>query len=186
MYRFVKIKYHDIDYGQWYLYCDSLTIMEEHMRKYVKLDMITGIKDKIKYPYRHASSEWRSCVEMLQEIHEKSFIEASLQLENTMWQNKINSLLKDNILLLTSGCAYMELIDDFDIVESVWLNEMKFPQYNKSDIRVLQWPGGNHYYAKIGNVDVVYNGKQKWNTYDDAKHHAELYYESLLRNNSLN
>jgi len=34
----------------------------------------------------------------------------------------------------------------------------------------LRWGGGEHWYAKIGIIDIVdENGNQKWNTYGEAK-----------------
>lgn len=185
MYRFVKVKWNNLDYKRWYLYCDSLDVMREHMEKYVKMDIATGFRDKIEHPHNHSSSNWRSGIELIQQVHGKSFFDASVQLENTMLQNKIKSLLNNKVLLLTSECTYMELIDEMEIVESVYMDEMIFPQYNKSDIRVLQWAGGNHYYAKIGRMDVVYNNQQKWDTYDEAKYYADLFYEDCLRNTSV-
>jgi hypothetical protein len=32
------------------------------------------------------------------------------------------------------------------------------------DVRFIQWPGGTHWYAKLGNIDIVSEcGNQKWN-----------------------
>jgi hypothetical protein len=37
-------------------------------------------------------------------------------------------------------------------------------------VRIIQWPGvGNHYYAKFGDQDVVVDGVQKWNTWEEAE-----------------
>ena len=35
--------------------------------------------------------------------------------------------------------------------------------------RFIQWRGKKHWYCKIGNMDVVVDGKQSWNTKDKAK-----------------
>lgn len=36
------------------------------------------------------------------------------------------------------------------------------PQY-------IKWPGGKHYYVKVGAVDVVVDGEQKWDTFEQAQ-----------------
>ena len=46
-------------------------------------------------------------------------------------------------------------------------------------ISISQWFGGTHYYAKIGDMDVVWEGEQKWDTYDEASKAASKFFESL-------
>lgn len=48
--------------------------------------------------------------------------------------------------------------------EEVWSEELTYPyEYNYDDVRILQWPGGHHWYAKIGSMDIVDKyGNQKW------------------------
>lgn len=42
---------------------------------------------------------------------------------------------------------------------------------------------GKHYYAKIGNMEVVSeDGKNKWNTPEEANRQALLYFERKLLN----
>jgi hypothetical protein len=36
-------------------------------------------------------------------------------------------------------------------------------------VRIIQWPDGSHFYAKIGNTDVVVDGKQKWDSRAEAE-----------------
>jgi hypothetical protein len=48
------------------------------------------------------------------------------------------------------------------------------------EYRIFKWPGGNHYYAKVGNVDVVWEGRQKWNIESGAKRAAV----NFLKHNS--
>ena len=44
-----------------------------------------------------------------------------------------------------------------------------------STIKILQWPKGIHWYAKIGHVDIVVDGEQKWNTREQAEKAAQEY-----------
>jgi hypothetical protein len=45
------------------------------------------------------------------------------------------------------------------------------------EIRIIKWPDGKHFYAKVGNADVVVDGKQKW----DSKYAAQKAAERFLR-----
>lgn len=41
--------------------------------------------------------------------------------------------------------------------------------------RFIQWDGGSHWYAKIGDEDIVVDGKQKWDTKAEAQAAAKKY-----------
>lgn len=47
-------------------------------------------------------------------------------------------------------------------------NECVFPCYSESDIRVKRWPGGKHFYAYVGNIEVTdIRGNDVINKWDD-------------------
>ena len=52
-------------------------------------------------------------------------------------------------------------------------------EYTKDDIKVYKWETGSHYYAKIGLMDVVVDGEQKWNARWVAQKKAEEFLEIL-------
>lgn len=52
-----------------------------------------------------------------------------------------------------------------DIVE---LQVVKFNVWPDTAVKVTRWPKGNHYYAKVGSLNVVVDGIQKWNTPEAA------------------
>lgn len=55
------------------------------------------------------------------------------------------------------------------------MNVWPFQKENK-EVRYLQWPNGKHWYAKIGNDDVVdAQGNQKWSTKKEAEKAAEWF-----------
>lgn len=68
------------------------------------------------------------------------------------------------------------------ILETVETDTFKFPEilndensYNLKP-RIIQWPNGTHYYAKIGMEDVVdERGNQKWDTREAAENAAKAY-----------
>lgn len=48
-------------------------------------------------------------------------------------------------------------------------------KYTEKDIRIIVWREGTHYYAKVGNCDVVVEGEQKWETRDMALMKAKFF-----------
>lgn len=74
--------------------------------------------------------------------------------------------------------GWMTLIDDMYTVVAQTESET-WPEYVKSDIHVSRWPGGTHFYAKVGDQDVVVDGKEKWNTWDEAQTAADKFFAVL-------
>lgn len=50
-----------------------------------------------------------------------------------------------------------------------------FPDIGVNSVHVSQWPGGSHYYAKIGKVDVCVGGDVKWESRAAALQAAETF-----------
>jgi len=73
-----------------------------------------------------------------------------------------------------NNVSYFTLSDDAEI-EIISENEI----YTLEDIRVSKWFQGNHWYAKVGLIDVVVDGEMKWNTMEAAQRNAEEFLKSL-------
>lgn len=60
-----------------------------------------------------------------------------------------------------------------------WVRRKKFmfPDYKKSDIKISRFEGGQHYYVRIGDLEVRENNQIKWNTKEEALMVAERYVE---------
>jgi len=52
--------------------------------------------------------------------------------------------------------------EQYDAIEA-----KKWPGDYKPEFK--QWPGGKHWYCKVGGRDMVIDGNQKWKTLDAAK-----------------
>lgn len=62
------------------------------------------------------------------------------------------------------------------VIEERDLDTLSYP-IDDSAIKVIKWPGGTHFYAKVGSEDVVWDGEQKWNSRSEARKAAELWLE---------
>ena len=49
-----------------------------------------------------------------------------------------------------------------------------FPN-SREHCKISQWPNGTHYYANIGCHRIVVNGREKWDSYQDAERAIEEY-----------
>lgn len=69
--------------------------------------------------------------------------------------------------------GYFFPIPEMEITGETEISEWVFPT---ASIRVFQWPNGTHWYAKIGDLDVVDRyDKQKWDTKEEAQRHADWF-----------
>lgn len=52
-------------------------------------------------------------------------------------------------------------------------------EYPIDEIKLSQWKNGIHWYAKVGNLDVVIDNEQKWDTKEKAKEKAYEFIKQL-------
>lgn len=43
---------------------------------------------------------------------------------------------------------------DADDIVTVYCDKLLFPNYTEKDIKINRWGGGQHYYAKVGEIEV--------------------------------
>ena len=60
---------------------------------------------------------------------------------------------------------------------SQFVNRKTFtwPDFKESDIRISQFPGGDHFYVRIGDMELHEGSEIKWNTYKEAEQAAKRY-----------
>jgi hypothetical protein len=105
--------------------------------------------------------------------HGPSFIESLNELLIRVDKNQIRALTEGQTLYLRDIGSYST--DDgtmYRVLDSYSSDELKFPA---SQVRVIQWPGGKHWYAKVGDADVVVDGEQKWETKRQAEAMAKTF-----------
>jgi hypothetical protein len=81
-------------------------------------------------------------------------------------------------LFVNSVGGYFGYSDILDISETREIDVWALPGVEP---RFLQWPGGKHWYAKIGDEDIVIDGKQKWDTRVQAEAAAKTYMRGKKR-----
>ena len=118
-----------------------------------------------------------------------TWLEDAVKLENQVFQNRIKDFLKYGKIYLADGVQQLIFNEDVhEIVEEVECDELIYPReahFHIEEVRYMQWdvpgyPKGEHWYAKIGNMDVKdKQGNMKWNTKEEAEKAAEWFCQEL-------
>ena len=187
MYHFVKIN------NTWYLKVESEKDIKDHFNKIMRREFEDGFndyKDNIKvikdrdgkpkvWSATHATTQWRIGVELLMSIKGMSWLEASNELEQKTYNDRIKLFEKGRHIYLANGLSYMSFPNEQEIDEEKWLEELIYPyELNYENVRILQWPGGKHWYAKIDNIDICDKyDNYKWSSKYWAQKIAKQYCE---------
>ena len=172
MYHFVKFN------NTWYLKPECLQDIIDHFNKICGREFKEGFEDfrdnvrvyhdkdgNVKnVSYNHTSSVWRYTVEMEMEFKGLSWLDAADSLERRTFEDRINRFKNNKPIYFPCNLTIYPPIEHPVYDKEKWTNELIYPfEYNYDEVRFIQWPDGKHWYAKIGNIDIVdkYN-RQKW------------------------
>lgn len=187
-YKFVKVRNINcptLKYHRWYLYCDDLETMSEHFEKFFGSGVREGIQDFINDKYgrpAHYVTTWANLISWIgPTLLEQVPLLASTTLENKTYKDRCELILSGKPLLLSDEFSYM-VTEGFEIIKEVESDTLDFKVsgYTEDDIKIIKWPCGRHYYAKIGKIDVCdEDGNYKWNYEDKAINAAKLMLKTI-------
>lgn len=191
MYKFVKIapKSDKTKGGTWYFTPNSVEQVIEHFNKIFGQEIKVGVSDYLN-GYKHPSTAWSYAVDTINRFninnleHNNWLINATI-LENEVLSNRIKDFQNGLEFYLANGVVqFCPRWDMFEIVDEIDCEELIYPresQYHLEEVRYLKWnvPGvteGQHWYAKIGNMDVKdKEGNMKWDTKEEAENAAKWF-----------
>jgi len=189
-YRFIRYKDNEKDLSQWYFVASTLDEMRIHFEKYCGTEIRDGIRNYLDNAIaevapgffkldKKVNTTFGKSLELMMSNQRGTPLSAAvvaLQLENRTLQDRMRHINDGKILLLTADMRYHILIDSMKIVDDIDRKSMLFPDEKvptSDDIKIMIWPGGQHYYAKIGKFDVQdEDGNVKWFTPEEAQFHA--------------
>lgn len=172
--------YHFVNFNNtWYLKPETLQDVIDHFNKICGREFKEGFEDYINntvvkkdtngdpylYSMNHTSSVWRYVIETCEiKLKGLTWLEGATSLEKRTFEDRIKRFLDGKPIFFTDGLPYYPPREWPEYENEKWSEELVFPyEYNYEDVRFLQWPGGRHWYAKIGNIDIVDRyGHQKW------------------------
>lgn len=205
MFKFVRVhKKNSSDYGTWYFKPQSIDDVNLHWKEICGAEIKTHVNERFeksvlieregKEPYirtPHPTTQFGMAVEAYMQVCNGIYAFGMLEVENIAYQTRINSFNRGDDIYL-ANCMTVYMIDDrfFEIAETVETEHFAYPTKNNwclDDVRYMQWNTlgirGTHWYAKIGNRDIVDdNGNMKWDTKQQAEQAAIKFLEKTNSN----
>jgi hypothetical protein len=190
LYHFVKID------GVWYLKAENKHDIIDHFNIIMKREFKEGFYDRMdnitickgvdgdKMFVGHPTAPWSKAIECYMQIWQCSWIEAAAKLEEETLQNRLKMFENGKLIYLSDGLTYTTFYNTVpEIEDECYKVEMEFPKkdiYTIDDVRYIQWNHNGHWYAKIDKIDVVWAGKQKWDTKEEAIEASKKYINNNL------
>ncbi len=112
---------------------------------------------------RHATSG--AALATFARIQDLSLVDALIKLNTSLTWGMETTLERAGRLFINAHGGYFGFKNSLQIEDT---REVFAYQLPSQKIRIIRWPHGTHYYAKIGDQDVVVDGVQKWDTWDEA------------------
>ena len=181
----VHSKHYNLDYKN-YIIIENLDDLhayyEESLNGRIKetaTRLVERAKDEIKEGYKKEISEdpIENYAEHLAKSKGFGVVYAECVAIGNLQANWCMSILDGKILVIrpSNGVSWFTLCEG-DTYEIISTKE----RYTLDDIRVMRFPDGVHWYAKIGRIDVVIDGEQKWDLKFVAQQKAEQYLKEKL------
>ena len=162
--------------GCWWLVIDNIEQLLEYKNKTGSKyghAIVKGINGE-ENPYQ----QLYDAAEVYARNRNVSVVQGMSMLADSMTDKQVDAISAGHILWFNEKGGYNYGLDRY-VPATVYRDKLLFPNYTKKDIRVSRWGGGQHYYAKVGEIEVkeYIDGEiiMKWNTYEEAYEKALMY-----------
>lgn len=164
----------------WYLVLNSLPALNEY------LDMIWNIrKEDLLRDMERIKKHLHPTSDIIYNCHVLAGAKGSTvwgeyqALKEKQYQGMTEMFLKEGILYVNSDGGYCPFLTE---TKNRYESEtMEWPAFKEEDIRIKQWPGGTHWYAYIGPIQVKEFDVVKWDNEADARAAAMHYVKRKRR-----
>lgn len=186
-YCFVKIGQINGNDGTWYFSPNNVEQIKEHWEKYPASIIREGSHFIAKRVFNNeiestTENPFVMAVDKLNQVTCNNIMLDMAQVEMMAYNNRISDFERGRRIFLPKNLTVVTLDERFYEIKKISnRDKLTFPDEDKpslDDVRYIQWDGGEHWYAKIGKLDIIdENNNQKWNSKEDAKKAAEWYIE---------
>lgn len=157
---------------EWVLKISGEWELMEYMRETTDTRVAAAVTDfrEVKAGRAHVGNVLNYMADMRAQNKGFSFAQGLVDVLDEVWHNRLAMLKEGKVLYIkgSGGYSYDTVPGTFyDVLGEQGSEELHFPNL---EVRYLQWPNGTHWYAKIGDVDIEWKGKQKWDTKADAEY----------------
>jgi len=191
-FTFVKVKLKDSkqESSDWNLLAKSEEEVKFHFENYIGPEIRKGVKDYIDVEsgLKHATTAFSSAISQKIKFDQtnKSANTIATELENKTLLDRLDLIKQGKALLLSMGLQYSTVHEDLIVTDKIIKESFLYPSEDmptEKDIIIKSWKGGQHYYSKIGKLDVVDSkGNVKWNTFKEAWEESLKYLKELQNN----
>lgn len=169
---FAKVDYrhpridHPIHHG-WVVSIRGASDLFTYNEKYAFARNAASLRDFFRHQEECIKGHWRdsltSSVCLLAKIRESSFADTLGKVES----ERITGMIALLPIYINKNGGYMPQTNCTVLAE---VESDTWPVDGKTESpRYLQWPGGTHWYCKVGIDDVVVDDERKWDTKDEAE-----------------
>lgn len=100
-------------------------------------------------------------------------LQATLQFRNDKLASQLDAIARYGEIYINKAGGYHFKCGTDTYDQFVRRKEFVFPDYKQNEIRVKQFPGGTHFYAYVGDMQVRDGDILKWDTYEQAHRMAQ-------------
>ena len=177
--RRANIKMNGLLYNDYLVIEDINDILEYHKIEFAnKVELSKQeLEERAKTWYKsHDASNLTLTAEFTAKFHETNPLDELTMLHAKILCDQFKDIFAGKKIVINKKGGYFS-IKVSDNPEYTWLSEYKF---TSEDIIISKWPGGTHFYAKVGNIDVVDSlGNVKWSTRWEARKAAVDFLRTL-------
>ena len=182
--KFEKVKntFYDLTYD-WMLVIEDEQSLEDYFQKSMS-GKLRGVWDNM-IEVAEGRAHYNTRLGGLIAMHadgKKSMVELTANVLDKIYEAKRKALRNYGKIYINKVGGFFFHADFIQVLESIEIpgENIIFPAYTKADIKVQQWPNGTHYYAYVGDFEVVdmrykHEGQKKWDTRKEAEEAASYY-----------
>ena len=165
-----KFIFEEPDNG-WWLEIDSVAKLIDYHQKTEKFygDVLA---DYMHNKDGHWKNKRTLPIVMYGEKHHLTIIDAIIQFRLMVAQQQLERIHEEGAIYINSSGGYHA---NATYKHSVIKDKLIFPDYKNTDIKIEQFPGGPHWYAYIGSMQIKNGNIDKWDSYEKAYEYAKKF-----------
>lgn len=185
--KFCKVKYEKDDFHidyDWMILIENEETLDWYLKSWFGNEVPKCNKNAVEFLQHKAHIEHPFFYMMYCSLNEASSYFVDLVKVLISIESSVRDALKEfGKIAINSVGGILPLTKDFKITKIFEreTDEIIFPNYTEKDIRIKQWEGGTHYYAYVGNFQVIYNKKRRWETKEETMENAKSFLRRLMR-----
>lgn len=145
---------------------------------YKAFENLANSKEFTKNGTEHASAI-AFAIGLFCENNDEPILTGTAKFAAKIFSAQMNCIMKNqSIYINPKGGWHPDFEKDIPSTEYCRRQQLIFPTFKESDIRIKQFPGGTHWYAYIDDIQLTNHQQVKWDNYQDAYEYAHMIYET--------